>query len=83
MKNRNALLKIAQDVEATARALRSYMAENVHQKEVAEVQTITYAGVMLSLASSVLCGLYEDTKPDFSMVAVNGVLREWGADELV
>lgn len=83
MKNRNALIKIAQDIEVTSRRLRNYMAENVHQKDVAEVQTITYAGVMLSLASSVLCELYEDTKPDFSMVAVNGILREWGADELV
>lgn len=83
MTNRDELIRIARDIELQARKLRAYIPENVHQREVAERESITYAGVMLSLASSTLCDLYEGTKPDFDMMAVNGVLREWGADELV
>lgn len=83
MRNREQLIAIARDIELQARKLRSYIPENLHQKEVAERETITYAGVMLSMASSTLCELYEGTKPNFDLVAVNGVLREWGADELV
>lgn len=83
MQNRNTLLQIAQAIEVQAQRLRAYIPENVHQREQAERQTIAYAGTMLSLASSTLCELYEGTKPNFDLVAVNGVLREWGVEELV
>ncbi len=82
MKNRDTLVNIARQIEYQARQLKAFIPENVHQKEIAERETITYAGVMLSMASSVLCELYQETKPDFSIMAVNGILREWGADEL-
>ncbi len=83
MKERNTLLSIAQDIEACSRKLKVYTHENLVQEETAERETMAYAGTMLSMASSVLCELYSNTKPDFSVAAVNGVLREWGVDELV
>lgn len=83
MQNRNILLRTAQAIEGEAKKLRTFIPENVHQKEQAERQTIAYVGTMLSLASSTLCELYEGTKPSFDLDSVNGVLREWGVDELV
>lgn len=83
MQNRDKLMEVARIAEKASRDLKAYIEENVSQAELFERDTITYAGVILSMASSVICELYQGTKPKFDLTRANTILREWGADELV
>lgn len=76
------ILDIARDCEANAREVRNAL---MHLKitQQGEIQTLRYTGAMLSLVASTLTELDAKMRPVFDKNIVNGILREWGAEELM
>lgn len=75
------IITIAQTVEKTSRQVRTAM-QRLDQSKQGEIETLRYCGALLSLVSSTLCELHEHLHPVFEIGIVNGILKEWGADEL-
>lgn len=76
------VLTIARDVQKTARDVRTAMVHlNVDQQ--GEIQTMRYCGAMLDLVASTLTHLHEKLHPVFAKDIVNGILKEWGEEDLL
>lgn len=76
------ILDIARDCEKSARDTRTCLMHTNITKQ-GEIQTLRYCGAMLSLVASTLTELDEKLRPVFDKNVVNGILREWGAEELM
>jgi len=76
------VLSLSRDVEKVARNVRTAMVHlNVDQQ--GEIQTMRYCGAMLSLVASTLTHLHDKLHPVFARDVVNGILREWGEEDLL
>jgi len=76
------VLSLSRDVEKVARNVRTAMLHlNVDQE--GEIQTMRYCGAMLSLVASTLTHLHDKLHPVFARDIVNGILREWGEEDLL
>jgi len=76
------VLSLSRDVEKVARNVRTAMVHlNVDQQ--GEIQTMRYCGAMLSLVASTLTHLHDKLHPVFARDIVNGILREWGEEDLL
>ncbi len=76
------VLALSRDVAKTARNVRAAMLHlNVDQQ--GEIQTMRYCGAMLDLVASTLTHLHDKLHPVFSKDVVNGILREWGEEDLL
>lgn len=76
------LLALARKSEAVSREIRTSMLYlNVDQQ--GEIQTMRYCGALASLVASTLSELHAKLHPVFSKDTINGILREWGEEELL
>lgn len=83
MKKDNELLELAHRVEACGVSVRKIATDYYMNVEFNSCNAARFAGSFCSMASSILCELYETQKSDFNIDNANNVLREWGLDELV
>jgi len=77
------LLIAARQVEAVGSVIRSYMPRYSDKQEMKNVAVLRFAGSLCSMASSILCELYECQQAEFNKEHANCVLREWGMEELI
>ena len=76
------VLTLAHDVAKTSRDVRAAMMHlNVDQQ--GEIQTMRYCGAMLDIVAYTLTQLHEKLHPIFAKDVVNGILREWGEEDLL
>lgn len=81
--SRQEALTVARNIEKQAEHLR-IMVSNA-EMSAGERETLKYCGALLTIASSTICDVVARAKESelFALGKTNGVLREWGLDELV
>ena len=80
MRNENIIImgRTAEKVAGDIRIIMTHYPDDARKQQV-----LRFAGALCSMASSLLCELYEaEGQEHFNMAHANKVLREWGVDEL-
>ena len=78
MKNKE-LMRSARVIEKTAADIRLLSDEYQDAKKSA---VLRFAGSLCTMASSILCELYEVENSDFTVAKANNILRSWGMEEI-
>lgn len=82
MNKDNSLLMAARQIEGVGQTIRSFIPRYSNNQDMKNVPVLRFAGSLCSMASSILCELYECQDSEFDTIHANRVLREWGMDEL-
>lgn len=85
MRNENVIImaRQAEKVAGDIRTLLTHYDVPEVTNRAQKLAVLRFAGALCSMASSVLCEFYEQEDSQMRAEIANGILREWGMEELI